>query len=380
METQLFIKFFILIILTFALFVAQAYFFGKLSGRKVSYSISFSTELAYEGDDIYIIETLENKKLLPVMWLRAEITTSKWLDFAGPKSDITHESRFVTSNFFVWGNQKITRKWFVKCLKRGIYKIDSAMLVWGDLFGLRESAAPVDAFAKLTVYPTPGENRFIANKSQVIMGDILTKRWINDDPFIFSGVRKYDISDPMNRIHWKATAKAGELMVRKNDYTTYPSFLIVLNVQSSDMDYKITIDREEVEKLIKTAAALIDYAVKINAKFGLVSNGFNQITPIDEDYDRIKDNSELDNDMKDKAIAKLLASKIVYGNGKAHADAMLNYLAGINLKVAVDYEHLLEEAFDINKKDMIVALTTYKNDKIYVICETMRKRGRQVLY
>jgi len=380
MGSELIFKFILLILLVVGVLLVQAYLFGKFSGRKVTYSISFSTEQAYEGDDIFIIETLENKKFLPVIWMRAEITTSKWLDFAGHKSDVTHESRFVTSNFFLWGNQKITRKWFVKCLKRGIYKIDSAMLVWGDLFGLKNNNLPIEVSTKLTVYPTPGDNDIIASRSNKIMGNILTKRWINDDPFVFSGVRKYNISDPMNRIHWKATAKAGELMVRKNDYTTYPSFIMVLNVQSSDIDYKETMDKEEIEKLIKVAAALIDYAIKIKANFSLVSNGFNFNVPFEEEWEAINADTKLSKEAKKKAIAKVIARNIVRGNGKEHADAMLNYLASIDLKIAVDYEYLLEEVFASNKNDMVVLLTPYRNDEINKLCETMSKKGRQVLY
>ncbi len=367
----------------------QAYITGRLSGKRITYDVRFSSEQAYEGDTIHIIETLENRLFLPIVWLRSELVTSKWLDFAGPKSDVTHESRFVVSNFFLWGKQKITRKWFVKCLKRGMFTIDDVMLVWGDLFGLKEKAVTANVKAALTVYPLPSAIYRTKGMSDRMIGNIFTKRWINEDPFVNAGVREYYPSDPMNRIHWKATARTGNLMILKNDHTTYPAFIILVNVQSSDMDFRETTDKEEVEKLINAAAAHIDAAVRQNAEFAVISNGFNRMLPeLKEEYRGIMAGGNGGNEERYRELAGIINAALIFGKGRKHAEMALRYLAGIDLDAAVGYEWLLEAVLGtgiagtgrrIRQSDIVISLTAYKNARISELESAAAAAGRQVL-
>ncbi|MDD5604014.1 MAG: DUF58 domain-containing protein, partial [Eubacteriales bacterium] len=342
---------------------------------------------ACEGDTIYIVETVENKMYLPVVWLRSEIVTSRWLDFAGPKSDVTHESRFVVSNFFLWGRQKVTRKWFVKCLKRGVFRIENVMLVWGDLFGLKEKALPVEnADASIIVYPVPAAGA-AAQKgiSDRPIGNVFT-RWMSEDPFINAGVREYNASDPMNRIHWKASAKAGRLMTLKNDFTTYPSFIILINVQSSEMDFGETTDKAEVEIIIKKAAAYVEKALKLNAGFAVVSNSFNsEMHLLNNKMKEITDirsfAEHIDNQSRYRAAAAELTRAAPRGKGRHHAVYALNYLAGIELRMAAPYEYLLEAVAggSAHDRSVIVSLSTYRNTAIEKLEKSLAASGRMVL-
>ena len=56
----------------------QAYIFKKFGFKKLEYKCEFSTSEANEGDEIYLIETVYNGKLLPIPWLKVELNTSRW--------------------------------------------------------------------------------------------------------------------------------------------------------------------------------------------------------------------------------------------------------------------------------------------------------------
>ena len=47
----------------------------------LSYRCHFSETERTEGESLQFVETVTNDKTLPVPWLKAELTTSRWLDF-----------------------------------------------------------------------------------------------------------------------------------------------------------------------------------------------------------------------------------------------------------------------------------------------------------
>jgi hypothetical protein len=65
----------------------------------LSYRCHFSETERTEGESLQFVETVTNDKTLPVPWLKAELTTSRWLDFPEANSAVTGENRFVSSFF-----------------------------------------------------------------------------------------------------------------------------------------------------------------------------------------------------------------------------------------------------------------------------------------
>lgn len=96
----------------------QVWLFARHAFTKLEYRCEFSSSEAHEGDSLYLVETVYNRKLLPVPWLKVDIHSSRWLDFAGTCSVVAQDSRRVTSSFILKGYQKVTRKWKLKCLKK----------------------------------------------------------------------------------------------------------------------------------------------------------------------------------------------------------------------------------------------------------------------
>ena len=90
------------------------------------------------------------------------------------------------------------------------------------------------------------------------MGEICVKRNFLEDPFFIAGVREYQTGDPMNRVHWLATARQGRIMVHQNESSSSQSRSIVLNMQTREFANSGAVVTELLEDAIRTCAALFE--------------------------------------------------------------------------------------------------------------------------
>ena len=125
-----------ILFMVIVLLVAHTVLYAKNAFRSFEYTCSFTQDEVMEGDEVGLVETVSNRKWLPLPWLKSELSTSRWLEYAGFQAEMRGEVRFVPSFFAVKGYQKISRTWKVKCLKRGVFEIRRVDLVCSDLIGL----------------------------------------------------------------------------------------------------------------------------------------------------------------------------------------------------------------------------------------------------
>lgn len=317
----------------------QIFLFSRFAFRKLDYMCEFSVSEAYEGDSIFLIETVYNGKLLPVPWLRADIHTSRWLGFAETCSVVAQNSRWVTSSFVLKSYQKTTRRWKLTCLKRGIFFTENVTLVTGDLlnYGVNSIAAPVHA--NLVVYPQTIDIDDLFVAVNPLQGDRIVKRWIIDDPFIVSGPKDYTPGDPPNRIHWPATARCGKLMVKKNEFTSQQSLTVLLNMQSRLYENSFVVNTQEAEFGIKVAATIFDRAFKEGIPVRFATNG---------------------------CISSDARQAIFTGEAadKDHFSALYRILAGLLMKNVKDFETLLDEVIPVVENTEIIIVTAYLSKMI----------------
>ena len=257
--------FVVILLMVFFLIEILFYKFTLLKGLK--YNLSFSKTEAFEGDDMFVDEEIYNKKPIPIPWVKADIHSSKWLEFAGASSSIIDERRFVTSGFMLRSFQRTKRRWYMKCTKRGVYDVDNATVTCGDILGLISDSMAVPVNTRLIVYPGMIDIDKMFFSTRDILGDAVVKRFIMDDPFIVKGIREYIPGDPINRVNWKATAKTSRLMVNENDFTTKVGITVLMNVQSDEGQFDRVQNKDDIELAIKVCATALN-------------RGFNQGIPI----------------------------------------------------------------------------------------------------
>ena len=102
-------------------------------------------------------------------------------------------------------------------MKRGVFSFDDTVVTATDMLGLVRVSRGFKVGISITVLPvgTDGENAVLSFNEPV--GEILVRRFINEDPFMIAGSREYTGREPLNRIIWKYTAVTGKLMAKKNE-------------------------------------------------------------------------------------------------------------------------------------------------------------------
>jgi uncharacterized protein (DUF58 family) len=308
---------------------------------------------AHEGDTIYLVETIYNSKLLPVPWLKVDIHSSRWLDFAGTCSVIAQDDRRVTSSFTLKSYQRTTRKWKLKCLKRGVFTTENVTLVSGDLLNLSVVSEPVAVNACLMVYPEIIDIEELFTPVNLLQSERVVNRWIIDDPFLVAGAREYTAGDPLNRVHWPASAKTGGLMVKKNEFTTQRSLTVLLNMQSQLYEYSDTINRELVEIGIKAAATLLDRALRDGTPVRLGTNG----CTVPNAREAIFTGEAAD---------------------KEHISGLFKILAGLLMKNTEDFEELMDHALSVLDHTEVVIITGYLSKRLCEQADTLEQDGNTV--
>jgi uncharacterized protein (DUF58 family) len=89
-----------------------------------------------------------------------------------------------------------------------------------------------------------------------------------EDPFAFRGIREYTMTDPMKTINWKASAKAGGLMVNTFDSTLTERVMIYLDLQ----DEGIIRHERLIEEGISVAASVAEKLIARGMEVGLAVN------------------------------------------------------------------------------------------------------------
>ncbi len=260
-------------ILLFSAIAIEILVYSKMYFKKMSYNCEFNVHTAKVGDEVELIETVVNRKRLPIPWLRVSIFSSRWLEYAGDLSSVVDETRYVSSVFYTGGNQKVKRTWPITCTKRGIFDLSNVTLIGGDPLGFTTLSTGVDATASIMVYPIPIDVEESLVPLSLMLGETIVNRWIIDDPFLIAGVRDYTPSDTMNRIHMGATAKTGRLMVKKCDFTSSVTMTIILNMQSIERELDRIVDKNSIEVGIRIAAGFFDMACNMGIPFRFLSNG-----------------------------------------------------------------------------------------------------------
>lgn len=252
----------------------ESWLLGTRALRKVHFERFFSRSAVFEGDRIELVERLQNRKWLPVPWLRVESRISSTLAFAA-EADREISEQYHCSFFHLGGRMQVTRRYGVTCTHRGAYSASTAVLTGGDLFGASSAVIPVEQPLSILVYPRLldlSEVPFPASRWQ---GEVLVRRFIAPDPFLFSGIREWQLGDAMRDVHWRATARSTALMVKQHDATVAPQAMVLLNVQTAENLWGLMNEEEllSVERGISVAATMLMAALDSGLDAGFGCNG-----------------------------------------------------------------------------------------------------------
>lgn len=250
--------------------------------RNLTYTLAFSADEVSEGDTVTLTETVCSRKLLPLPWVKAELTTDASLVFASEQSSISKETRFVSSYFCLYPYRKIERHWRVTCTQRGQFTVSHAVIVISDLFGTMELSQPFPAAsAALTVLPAVRPITALSETPQRLTGEMLRRRTLIPDRFAVSGIRPYRDGDPVRDLSWTASARVDAPMVWQYQETAFPAVTVLLNLETRDTDRDRISDRPAFEQTVRLCAAVLGEAERLRIPTRLCANAMLGEQPAD---------------------------------------------------------------------------------------------------
>jgi uncharacterized protein (DUF58 family) len=255
--------------------LSLATWWQKRSLDGVEYRRKIFYKRAFPGERFPLRIEIENRKLLPLTWLRVQ---DPWPKAVGPEGeDIlapTHlpDQGLLTNVFSLRWYERAKRNYTLKFRKRGIFAVGPVKLESGDLFGIFERSEKQDPVELLTVFPelVPFEDLHLPTDDP--FGDRRSRRRLYEDPNQPIGVRDYLPEDSFRRVHWPATAHTGQLQVKVYQPTSANIMVVCLNVSTFARHWEGT-NPDLLEHVIKVAATLVTKGIEDGYQVGLIANG-----------------------------------------------------------------------------------------------------------
>ncbi len=221
------------------------------------------------GDTISVELDIENEGRRSIVWLLLEDLLPEAILTQRPPRVQLKGKRLRVRSLSAGQSSKLDYK--ITFRQRGVYPLGPLIVESGDLFGFVRKARVLAPPAFVTVLPkvVPLNGYEIASRRPV--GDVRLTHRLYEDPTRIAGVRQYMQGDPLNRIHWRATARTGQLHCKVYDPSTLAGATLLLDLHSDG--YSARGEPYRSELAATTAASLANAVLLLQQQVGLWSNG-----------------------------------------------------------------------------------------------------------
>ena len=228
---------------------------GLDADRKVS------AQTIQQGESVNVDVRVTNRRGWPIPWIFVEDLYPAFCHRAGENTRLA----------VLMPGRSLEIRYTLTIPKRGYHRIGPVVLESGDLFGLRRRFRTGKRQDYVSVLPTIAyieTFNFAARRPQ---GPIKVSHRIYEDPSRLAGLREYQQGDPLNRIHWKTTARTGELFTKTYEPSAVSGGTMVLDLHGES--YKPE-ERERRMELAITTTASISYLLQQSGEqVGMITNG-----------------------------------------------------------------------------------------------------------
>jgi uncharacterized protein (DUF58 family) len=221
------------------------------------------------GESTEVSVTLTNTGGLPILWVLVEDLIPDLSMRQKPARLSVKGKRVQVAS--LGAHKTKTVRYAVTFLMRGYYPVGPTLLETGDVFGLHRRHRVVGKPVYVMVYPKVVPLPKYDFASERPIGEVRLQNRLFEDPTRTAGVREYQVGDPLQRVHWKVTARTGVLHCRVYEPTSLAGATLLIDFHADGYPRKGEPYRSD---LAVTTAASIAYAVSmLNQQLGLASNG-----------------------------------------------------------------------------------------------------------
>ncbi|HYG59466.1 MAG TPA: DUF58 domain-containing protein, partial [Symbiobacteriaceae bacterium] len=195
------------------------------AAKRLEVERTLSDQRIFLGESVTVTLRFKNPTGIPLPWL--QLTESRPQPMAGePFCRVLSlgPGEVVSATYSLLGS------------KRGRYEVGPIVVGSGDPFGFSTIEQRLDLRERFTVYPRVSPLPELGLPARLPMGDLATRRRLFEDPAWLTGTREYVAGDSLRRIHWNATARTGELMVKQFRHAMLLPSCILLNLNREEYE------------------------------------------------------------------------------------------------------------------------------------------------
>ncbi len=239
------------------LVVGGSYVLTRLGLSDLEAGYAVSQLHGHVGDKLKVTYTLRNTSRVPKFWLEIHNPTSLPGGLPGRAISLGGATE---------------RSWLIRAplVRRGHFRIEPLQIQTGDPFGFFEASASVGQGVSVVVYPRIERLPLWQIPAASIEGSHSAPERTLQTTALATTVRPWAPGDSFNRIHWKTTARHGEIQVKEFDLETTADAWIVLDLDRSCQGGSG--DESTIEVAIRAAASIADKALMENRSVGITVN------------------------------------------------------------------------------------------------------------
>ncbi len=148
----------------------------------------------------------------------------------------------------------------VKCIRRGVYGLDTFRVKTGDPFGIFKLSRSLSSGKEIKIYPLVKKTPGVTLPARQHFGNIKVKDHQFENYTHVAYLRDWRDGDNAKRIHWKQSAKQGSLVVKNFELTGNASLNIFIDMSSrsyrTDKGYALE------DLAVETAASIIYFSLQ----------------------------------------------------------------------------------------------------------------------
>lgn len=342
--------------ITLLLIVGISTVWKNLSLWGVSYQRRFDRTRVFPGEPVELTVTIQNDKPLPLTWLRIRDQMPVPPDADSMMASLAADlsGRFLLQHTLAMqAHERVERTSILRFPKRGYYRLGPVSYESGDIFTLFTVEREHRYNDTLVVYPQIYPLEELGLPAKEPFGDVKVLQSLFTDPIKTRGIRDYRPQDRFRDVHWKATARRGQLQTKVYDPSTGMTMAVFLNVATFERHW-MGFDPDLLERAISVAASVANYGHQAGWGVGVYANG---AVP----------NS-------DQAI------RVPPGRSPEQLGRMLEALAAVTefATGAIEYM-LLRESPVLPWVSTIVLVTAVVTEEIMIALLRLREAGRRVV-
>ena len=250
-----------------------SWLWNRFALRSVAYTRRLGATRIFRDETVTLRLELINRKLLPLAWIEVEDEFPDRLEAIDRRATPATNPAvsilpYLTS---LRPYERVAWTSTLRCPHRGVFTVGPTTLRSGDIFGFHRCEAQIARRDTIIVYPRVVPLPELGIPPRGAFGDTRTRHALFLDPQRTVGTRAYRAEDSFRHIHWKATARVGDLQVRVFEPTTVTQIGIFLDLDTPGQSWR-ALDSVDFEPIVSVGASLAAYSIEIGRAVGVYSN------------------------------------------------------------------------------------------------------------